>query len=92
MATNFNAASIGELPGINGMRDDGRAPSRFAKVGSGDSTDSGRRIDEYCSCVDDELRTSEKRYPLVGLVFLALASLLAMGLVGALLNLVLWGH
>ena len=92
MTTNFNAASIGELPGIAAMRDDGRAPSSSADADGGDSMDYRRRIDEYCTRVDHELRASEKRYPMVGLVVLAAASALAMSLVGALLNLVLRGH
>ncbi len=91
MGINSNAASIGRLPGLSGLRDDARAPSRSAEVGSGDSMDYRRRIDEYCARVDDELRASERRYPMVGLVVLALASLLATGLIVVLVNRVLGG-
>ncbi len=68
----------------------GRPPSRPAEIGRGNSvSDSRRRVDKYCSRVDDELRASERRYPMVGVVVLALASALALGLVGSLLRLFL---
>ncbi len=88
----LSAMSSGERLGSYHLIDDGCPPSRTAEIGGGDSSlDNRRRIDEYCSRVDDELRASESRYPMVGLVVLALASVLEIGLLGALLKRVLEG-
>lgn len=91
MNNNFNAASFGKLSGHSIVGADGSLPSWPADVGSFLHAGGLSGVDEYCSRVDDELRESEQRYPMIGLVVLASASALGMGLVGILLNLVLGG-
>lgn len=84
----YLAASFDKPPGLSYTGGDATVPAWDGGDASANSHAADlNRIDDYCSRVDDELRASEERYPVIGLVVLASASALAMGLVGVLLNL-----
>ncbi len=86
MQSNNTAASPRLILALSGARHSVGTETPFAPARDPSTNKPSSRVDDYCSRVDDELRQTEKRCPLLGLAVITTAGLSALAVVAAVLT------